>query len=57
LNKICFWYASAFLTGWLLMNVMLNIMRDESNMLLYTIPGLLAAIGWVYAEYRLEWRD
>ena len=57
MNKKVFWVISACLTGWLLLNVILSVMNKEQNNLYLTLPGLLAGLGWVYAEYRIEWRD
>jgi len=58
LNKKYLWYAAGFFAGWALLNVILAIMKkDKYTLFMITLPGLVACIGWVYAEYRLVWRD
>jgi len=58
LNEKILWYASCFFTGWALLNVILTIMRQQKDILIMiAIPSLVTAIGWIYSEYKLIWRE
>jgi hypothetical protein len=56
MNKKVFWYASGFFTGWAVLNIILLI-NETRTLFMIAIPNLIAALGWVYSEYRLAWRD
>ena len=58
MNEKWFWYASGFFTGWAVLNVVLTIMRGQQDILLMiAIPSLIAGLGWLYAEWKIMWRD
>jgi hypothetical protein len=53
-----FWYIASFITGWSVLNVILNIMRKQPETLyMISIPSLLASLGWLYSEYKRVFKE
>jgi len=58
MNKNYMWIASAFFMGWAVLNSILVLMNVKLSLLyMFVIPTLLTAIGWVYAEYRIRFKE
>ena len=51
-------HIAGFFVGWSLLNIFTAIMKKEIVILImFAIPSLLAALGWVYAEYRIRFKE